>query len=173
MTQISIKLGDITKENVDCIVNAANAALSGGGGVDGAIHKASGPLLLEECRQLGRCAPGECCITDAYNLPVKRIIHAVGPVWSGGVKNEEALLSSVYSRSLALCNKESLHSIAFPNISCGAYKFPIQLACNIALTTVNDWLENNANDIHEVRFICYDPKILKIFINVQNLMQKH
>ena len=134
--QMEIVQGDITKMAVDAIVNAANSSLLGGGGVDGAIHRAAGPRLLEECRGLGGCPTGEARITRGYDLPARYVIHAVGPVWHGGARGEEELLAGCYRHSLRLAAENSLETVAFPSISTGAYGFPIERACRIALREV-------------------------------------
>lgn len=153
---IHVLQGDITKFEGDTIVNAANRSLLGGGGVDGAIHHAAGPELLEECRSLGGCATGDAKMTLGYRLPARYIIHAVGPVWHGGEKGESELLSSCYRRSLELAREKGLRSIAFPNISTGIYGFPKDLAAGIAIKTVKDFLEND--HALEVWFYCYDTQ---------------
>jgi O-acetyl-ADP-ribose deacetylase len=158
MNKIEIIKTDITKLNVDAIVNAANQAMCGGGGVDGAIHRAAGKGLLEECRQLGGCKTGFAKITKGYDLTAKHIIHAVGPVWYGGHKNEEILLSSCYKESLRLAVENGIETIAFPAISCGAYKFPIPKACKIAIEEVTDFINLN-KQISKVVFACFEPKI--------------
>jgi O-acetyl-ADP-ribose deacetylase (regulator of RNase III) len=138
--RIEIITGDITRLDVDAIVNAANSSLLGGGGVDGAIHRAAGPRLLAECRTLGGARPGEAKMTSGYNLPAGHVIHAVGPVWHGGTRGEDLVLASAYRRSLELAAEAGLWSIAFPSISTGAYLFPAERATRIAQTTVHDWL---------------------------------
>jgi len=138
--KIDIVLGDITKLDVDAIVNAANTALLGGGGVDGAIHRAAGPQLLKECRGLGGCRTGEAKITRGYKLPALFVIHTVGPVWSGGNRDEAQLLANCYRNSLRVAAENQLKSIAFPAISCGAYRYPIAEAAQIALQTTRDFL---------------------------------
>lgn len=140
MERISVVKADITKLRVDAIVNAANRSLCGGGGVDGAIHRAAGPELLAECRNLGGCATGSAKITAGYRLFAKYIIHAVGPVWEGGDKNEAALLGSCYRASLDLAQRHDVRSIAFPAISCGAYRFPLEEAASIAILSIRDAL---------------------------------
>jgi len=141
--RVSIVQGDITKEKVDSIVNAANRTLLGGGGVDGAIHRAAGPELLNECKTLNGCNTGEAKITKGYRLPAKYVIHAVGPVWRGGKHNEEKLLASAYLESLKIASDKKLKSIAFPSISTGVYGFPFERACKIALNVIFDFLKNN------------------------------
>src|SRR6187549_785823 len=140
MRRVEIVNADITTLAVDAIVNAANRALSGGGGVDGAIHRAAGPQLLAECRTLGACPTGSARITRGYRLPAAYVIHAVGPVWDGGTHDEDALLASCYRTALELAAAKGLRSIAFPAISCGAYRFPVQRAADIALRTLHEEL---------------------------------
>ena len=157
MGKIEIKIGDITKEKVDAIVNAANTTLLGGGGVDGAIHRAAGPELLKECATLGVCKTGEAKLTKGYNLPAKFVIHAVGPVWHGGNTNEIALLASCYSNSLRIAKENGIKTIAFPAISTGAYRFPLERAARIAIKTVKEFLSANT-EIDKVIFVCFDQK---------------
>lgn len=142
--RIELVQGDITKLHVDAVVNAANSSLMGGGGVDGAIHRAAGPLLLEECRTLRGCDTGQAKITKGYNLPAKYIIHTVGPVWHNGTRKEDALLASCYRNSLQLAVDNKIRTIAFPSISTGAYRFPFEMACRIALHTINEFLRSNS-----------------------------
>ncbi len=155
--KIEINKGDITKLNVDAIVNAANTSLLGGGGVDGAIHRAAGPELLKECKTLNGCKTGEAKITKGYNLPAKSIIHTVGPVWKGGNHNEDELLANCYGNSLKLAIENKIISIAFPAISTGVYRFPLERAVKIAVNEVKNFLKGNKS-IEKVVFVCFDEE---------------
>jgi O-acetyl-ADP-ribose deacetylase (regulator of RNase III) len=161
--RIEIVQGDITKLAVDAIVNAANSSLLGGGGVDGAIHRAAGPELLEACRKLGGCPTGEARLTEGYRLPARYVIHAVGPVWTGGNNDEDALLASAYRASLTLAVRHGLRSIAFPAISTGAYGFPLERAVPIALNTVQAFLENDQT-LQRVIMVCFDADVYQTYM---------
>lgn len=150
--RLTLLRGDITKLAVDAIVNAANTTLLGGGGVDGAIHRAAGPELLAECRTLGGCRPGEAKITRGYSLPARFVIHTVGPVWSGGNRGEPETLANCYRNSLRLAAENNLRTIAFPAISCGAYRYPIADAARIAVETTTESLRENTS-ITQVTFV--------------------
>ena len=154
MTHIEIVTGDITQQAVDAIVNAANKTLFGGGGVDGAIHRAAGPELLAECETLGGCPTGEARITNGYNLPALHVIHTVGPIWRGGTQQEAERLKGCYDNSIDLAEERKLETIAFPSISTGAYMYPILMAARIAVRTVRDRLAEPTS-LQLVRFVCY------------------
>jgi O-acetyl-ADP-ribose deacetylase (regulator of RNase III) len=156
--------GDITKLKVDVIVNAANSSLLGGGGVDGAIHRAAGPELVHECRLLGRCKTGEAKLTKAYRLPAQYIIHTVGPVWRGGEHGEAELLTSCYRNTIQIASQRGVRSIAFPSISTGIYAYPIELAAAIAVRTVKSMVEE-CEKIEEVLFCCYSQEDLAVYEN--------
>ncbi|WP_433896810.1 O-acetyl-ADP-ribose deacetylase [Sphingobacterium mizutaii] len=164
--KINLELGDITKCQEDAIVNAANTSLLGGGGVDGAIHRAAGPALVEECQKIrnrqGGCKTGEAVITHAGNLPCKFVIHAVGPVWKDGNHKEDELLYNAYHNSLVLASANNLKSIAFPNISTGIYGFPKERAAKNAIQAVKDYLSEDES-IAEVKFICFDEENYNIY----------
>lgn len=159
-TEVTAFLGDITTQEVCVVVNAANSSLLGGGGVDGAIHRAAGPELLQACRdvvaRVGGCKTGDAVITVAGNLASKHVVHTVGPVWTGqDVETHDRLLGRCYEQSLRLANEAGAATIAFPNISTGAYRFPVDRAAGVATAAVRKWLEANAHDITEVRFVCF------------------
>lgn len=167
-TQIQCIQGDITVQKVDAIVNAANSSLLGGGGVDGAIHRAGGSAILEECQQIrnrqGGCPTGEAVITTGGRLPAKYVIHTVGPVWNGGSNNERQLLSHCYQNSLQLADEHNVTTIAFPNISTGIYHFPKDEAAQIALDTVQDYIQQHtATTIQQITFVCYDADNLSLY----------
>ena len=165
MTQIEVLKGDITKLEVDAIVNAANTSLLGGGGVDGAIHRAAGKKLLEECRTLNGCETGQSKITKGYNLPAKFVIHTVGPVWHGGKYNEREKLKSCYETTLTLAKENGIKTIAFPAISCGVYHFPLDEACKIAMGTVKEFISND-DSLEKVIFIDINDVIIEILQNL-------
>jgi len=162
MNKIELIQGDITQLKVDAIVNAANKTLLGGGGVDGAIHKAAGSELKEECKTLNGCSTGEAKITKGYKLPAKYVIHTVGPVWNGGNNNEIKSLTNCYLNSLKLASRHGLQTIAFPNISTGVYGFPKDKAADIAIATVNDYLIKDET-IEKVYFVCFDDENYAIY----------
>ena len=162
-SRLSIIQGDITTQSVDAIVNAANNSLLGGGGVDGAIHRAAGPDLLEECRKLGGCETGGAKITKGYHLPAKFVIHTVGPVWQGGTHQEDKLLAACYKNSFTLARKHHISTIAFPSISTGVYRFPVERASRIALREITRELETNAN-LTRVMIVCFDRGTYEMYL---------
>lgn len=168
---VEIVQGDITKLLVDAIVNAANTTLLGGGGVDGAIHRAGGSAILDECRKIGGCAVGQAVITTGGKLPAKFVIHTVGPIWRGGDRNEAQLLKNAYVNSLALASPNGVRTIAFPNISTGVYHFPKEAAAQIAIDAVNGYLASHA-DIERVVFVCFDSENFEIYQRLLAMEQR-
>jgi O-acetyl-ADP-ribose deacetylase len=164
-SKINIIQGDITKQKIDAIVNAANTSLLGGGGVDGAIHRAAGPELLDACRKLNGCPTGEAKITPGFNLPAKFVIHTVGPVWNDGKYHEDDLLANCYKNSFQLAVQNEITSIAFPAISTGVYRFPLERATKIAFKETKDFLEKD-NYIDKVLFVCYDKRTYDVYEKV-------
>jgi O-acetyl-ADP-ribose deacetylase (regulator of RNase III) len=166
-TVLRITQGDITRQSTDAIVNAANSSLMGGGGVDGAIHRAGGPAILEECKAIvarqGRLPTGQAVITTGGNLPARYVIHTVGPVWHGGDKGEDRLLASAYRESLALASERKLASLAFPSISTGAYGYPVAEAARVALETVIGFLKGGKTSLREVVFVLFDGRTLAAY----------
>jgi len=164
---LSIIQGDITRQNTDAIVNAANSSLMGGGGVDGAIHRAGGPAILEECKKIvarqGRLPTGRAVITTGGNLPAKHVIHTVGPVWHGGGRGEAELLESAYRESLKLAAENNLTSVSFPSISTGAYGYPVEEASRVALTAVITFLQEKVTSIKEVVFVLFDMRTYETY----------
>jgi len=166
-TKITVQLGDITTLKVDAIVNAANSSLLDGGGVDGAIHRAGGPAILEECKQVrnrqGGCNTGEAVITNAGNLNAQKVIHTVGPVWQGGKHNEASLLAACYTNSLQLALQHNCRRVAFPNISTGVYGYPKKQAASIAIQTVSNFLQDNRDELDEIIFVCFDEENYNLY----------
>jgi O-acetyl-ADP-ribose deacetylase (regulator of RNase III) len=160
--KIKIIEGDITKQEVDAIVNAANTSLLGGGGVDGAIHRAAGPELFEETKEIGGCPTGEARVSKGYRLPAKWVIHTVGPIWAGGNRNEEKLLASCYKNCFAAAAQLGVKTIAFPSISTGAYRFPLDRATEIALKETKKFLETDKT-LEKVLFVCFGEKVFKTY----------
>ncbi|HHV96682.1 MAG TPA: O-acetyl-ADP-ribose deacetylase [Clostridiaceae bacterium] len=166
MKRLVIINGDITTMEVDAIVNAANNTLLGGGGVDGAIHRAAGPELLEECKKLNGCKTGEAKVTKGYNLPAKYVIHTVGPIWQGGEMGEDELLASCYRNSLKIAEEMGLKTIAFPSISTGAYRFPVNRAARIAVNEISNFLEISKS-VSKVFIVCFDNKTYDSYVNAK------
>jgi O-acetyl-ADP-ribose deacetylase len=165
--RIEVVEGDITKQAVDAIVNAANTTLLGGGGVDGAVHRAAGPELLAECRTLGGCATGQAKITKGYRLPAKWVIHTVGPVWRDGQHDEDDLLASCYRSCFALVEQHGIHTIAFPSISTGAYGFPMERAAHIAVREAQAFLGRNTS-VEKVRLVCFGSSAFQVHSQAVN-----
>ena len=162
--RLRLTTGDITRLKVDAIVNAANASLLGGGGVDGAIHRAAGPELLAECRKLGGCPPGEARLSGAYRLPASHVIHTVGPIWQGGAAGEQQILENCYRSCIGIARSQGFRDVAFPAIATGIYGFPHELAARIAVTTVGSHLaEQQLPEL--VIFVCFDPATLNAYRN--------
>ncbi len=167
-TKLTLVQGDITKQSTDAIVNAANSSLMGGGGVDGAIHRAGGPAILEQCAQIvakqGRLPAGKAVISTGGNLPAKYVIHTVGPIWNGGTNNEAQILASCYKESLKIAEEKKLNSISFPSISTGAYRYPIDKAAKVAVEAVISFLkEEVATSLEEVRFVLFDERTFEAY----------
>lgn len=163
-TRIRMVQGDITKiSDAEAIVNAANNSLLGGGGVDGAIHRAAGPRLLEECRMLHGCNTGEAKITKAYDLQCEYVIHTVGPIWSGGRSNEAELLANCYRNSLKIALEHNIRSVAFPSISTGVYSYPLEEAAQIAVRTVNEFIEGHQGELDLVEWVLFDRKSYEVY----------
>ncbi len=170
MNRIEIVEGDITRMTVDAIVNAANASLLGGGGVDGAIHRTAGPQLLKECRRLGGCRTGEAKITRGYALPARYVIHTVGPVWHGGTQQEASLLASCYESCMVLAQEYRLKSIAFPAISCGLYGYPLGQAAEIAITTISRSL-TPGHSLEKVYLVCFGADVAAAYRDCFNRLK--
>lgn len=163
MAKLEVILGDITKLKVDAIVNAANTSLLGGGGVDGAIHRAAGPELLAACRPLHGCATGEAKITPGFRLPAKYVVHTPGPIWQGGQHNELTLLANSYRNSLNLAAVHGCKTVAFPSISTGVYHFPLAVAAEIALRTLRDTAQTTAQNVQLIQIVCFDDQTKKAY----------
>jgi O-acetyl-ADP-ribose deacetylase (regulator of RNase III) len=170
-SRLSITRGDITGQAVDAIVNAANNSLLGGGGVDGAIHRAAGSKLLDECRTLGGCKTGDAKITGGYKLSAKHVIHTVGPVWQDGTHGEDEMLANCYRSCFSIAHKHNLKTIAFPSISTGVYRFPVERAARIALKEIHHELASNAA-IDEITIVCFDKQTYETYLTVEREMKK-
>lgn len=162
MGRIDIIQGDITKVEADAVVNAANNTLLGGGGVDGAIHRAAGPELLEECRRLNGCETGEAKLTKGYKLPARYVIHTVGPIWHGGSRDEDRLLAACYRNSLQLAEENKVKVVAFPSISTGTYRFPVKRAAEIAIREISGFLDTHGS-IEKVLMVCFDGNTTEVY----------
>lgn len=175
-TLVTLVRGDITRQSLDAIVNAANSSLMGGGGVDGSIHRAGGPVILEECKRIRAtthkdgCPAGEAVITSGGNLPVRHVIHTVGPIWRGGTKGEAETLAKAYRNSLRLAVEAKCKSVAFPSISTGAYGYPVDKAADVALGAVREFLEENTT-LEEVRFVLFDEHTFQAYRKVLDEMK--
>lgn len=170
-TTITLVQGDITTQKTDAIVNAANSGLAGGGGVDGAIHRAGGPSILAECRKIGGCPTGQARITGAGNLPARFVIHAVGPIYRNGFAGESELLTSAYRNSFQLAAQRGLRTIAFPSISTGVYSYPVQEAARLALAEVVRFLKEETHQIEQVTFVLFDAKTLAAYEEALGALQ--
>ncbi len=165
-SRLSIVRGDITVQAVDAIVNAANNSLLGGGGVDGAIHRAAGPKLLEECRTLGGCKTGDAKMTGGYKLPAKHVIHTVGPIWQDGAHGEDEMLANCYQSCFSIVHKHGLKTIAFPSISTGVYRFPVERAARIALKEIHHELVSNAA-VGKITVVCFDNLTYEAYLTAE------
>ena len=170
--KITLIQNDITQLNVGAVVNAANSSLLGGGGVDGAIHRAAGPALLEACRKLGGCPTGEARVTEGYNLPARYVIHTVGPIWQGGGSDEASLLASCYRKTLELADQKDIRSIAFPAISCGVYGYPIEQACQIAVDVISEQVSIYPN-LRKVILCAFDDVVYQGWLQALSNSKMH
>ena len=170
--RLELVQGDITQQDVEAIVNAANSGLAGGGGVDGAIHRAGGPSIMEECRRIGGCLTGGAVITSGGSLNARYVIHAVGPIYNNGVSGEAEQLASAYRNSLRVAVEHDVKSIAFPSLSTGAYRYPVRDAAKVALQTVVDFLKSQKHSLQTVHFVLFDHKTLAIYEQVLNELEQ-